>query len=77
MRKRILSYMWAVIFILSMTILTTSMTANAASPRAVKTITVKADKKNVTKKTYILEAGKSKSLKITVTGKIRKRNQHG
>ena len=65
MRKRIRSYMWAVLFVLSMTMFTTGMTVNAASPKAVKTVTVRADKKNITKKTYTLETGKSKSLKVT------------
>lgn len=65
MRKRIHSYIWAVLFILSMTMFTSGITANAASPKAVKTVTVRADKKNITKKTYTLEIGKSKRLKVT------------
>ena len=65
MRKRMISRIWAVLFILSMTMFTTGITANAASQKAVKTVTVRADKKNITKKTYTLETGKSKSLKVT------------
>lgn len=48
-----------------MTMNTAGITANAASSNAVKTVTVRADKGNVTKKTYELEIGKSKSLKVT------------
>lgn len=69
MRKRILSYIWAFLVVLSMTVLTTGITANAASQKAVKSVTVRADKKNITKKTYALEIGKSKSLKVSASPK--------
>lgn len=69
MRKRILSYVRAVIFVLSMTMFATGITANAASTKTVKKVTVRVDKKNITKKTYTLEIGKSKSLKVTASPK--------
>ena len=69
MKKRICSYIWAVLFILSITILTTSITAAAANTESVKTITVQADQKKITKKTYTLEIGKSKRLKVTASPK--------
>lgn len=59
MRNRILLHIWAVLFVLSMAMFTAGMTVNAASPNAVKTVTVRAEKKNITKKTYTLEIGKS------------------
>lgn len=69
MRKRMFSYLWGVLVLLSMMVFTTGFTANAASPKAVKSVTVRADKKNITKKTYALEIGKSKSLKVAVSPK--------
>lgn len=69
MKRKIFPYLWAVVFVLSMTVLTTGVTANAASQKAVKSITVRADKKNITKKIYTLEIGKSKSLKVTASPK--------
>ena len=69
MRKRIFSYIAAFLIVLSMTMLATGDTANAASQKAVKSVTVRADKKNITKKTYALEIGKSKSLKVTASPK--------
>lgn len=53
------------LLVLFMTMSATGMTVNAASPKTVKTVTVRADEKNVTQKTYTLEIGKSKSLKVT------------
>lgn len=69
MKRKIFPYLWAVLFILSMTVLTTGITANAASQKAVKSVTVRADKKNITKKTYALEIGKSKNLKVSALPK--------
>lgn len=69
MKRKIFSYLWAVLFVLSMIVFTTGITANAASPKAVKSVTVRADKKNITKRTYTLEIGKSKSLKVTASPK--------
>lgn len=69
MRKRMFSYLWTVLFVLSMTVFTSGFMANAASPKAVNSVTVRADKKNITKKTYALEIGKSKSLKVAVSPK--------
>lgn len=69
MKRKIFPYLCAVLFVLSMTVFATGATANAASPKAVKSVTVRADKKNITKKTYALEIGKSKSLKTAVSPK--------
>lgn len=69
MKRKIFPYLWAVLFILSMTVLTTGVTANAANQKAVKSVTVRADKKNITKKTYALEIEKSKSLKVSASPK--------
>lgn len=49
-RKRIL-YLWAVLFVLCMTVFPAGATANAAIQNAVKSVTVRADKKKITKKT--------------------------
>lgn len=67
-RKRIL-YLWAVLFVLCMTVFPVGATANAASQNAVKSVTVRADKKKITKKTYALEIGDRKNLKVTVSPK--------
>lgn len=69
MKRKIFSYLCAVLFVLSLTVFATGATANAASPEAVRSVTVRADKKNITKKTYALETGKNKSLKITASPK--------
>ena len=67
-RKRIL-YLWAILFVLCMTVFPAGTTANAASQNAVKSVTVRADKKKITKKTYALEIGERKSLKVTASPK--------
>lgn len=67
-RKRIL-YLWAVLFVLCMTVFPAGATANAAIQNAVKSVTVRADKKKITKKTYALEIGERKSLKVTASPK--------
>lgn len=67
-RKRIL-YLWAVLFVLCMTVFPAGATANAASQNAVKSVTVRADRRKITKKIYGLEIGERKNLKVTVSPK--------
>lgn len=76
MKRKISPYLWAVLFILSMTVFTTDVMANAASQQAVRSVTVRADEKNVTKKTYALEIGKSKNLKVSAPPKWAVRSIH-
>lgn len=67
MRKRIFIFLWAVIFVLSLTVYTTSDTVKAAGVRAVKSAVVRIGSKDVTKKTYALTAGESARLKVTAS----------
>ena len=64
--KRLLA--WLLVFVLAFTtIFTNGITAEAASSKAVKKVTVKIGKKTVTKKTYTLVKGKTATLKVSVT----------
>lgn len=67
MRKRIFTFLWAVIFVLSLTVYITRDTAKAASASAVNTATVRIGSKNVTKKTHTLTTGDSARLKVTAS----------
>lgn len=67
MKKRIFSFMWTLVLILSMVFGSAGLTAQAANPKAVKSVSVRIGKKNVTKKTYTLERGSSKTLKVTAS----------
>lgn len=67
MRKRIFTFLWALVFVLSLTVYTTGDTAKAAGARAVNAATVHIGSKNVTKKTHTLTAGESARLKVTAS----------
>lgn len=69
MGKKIIILMWTLVLALSMKIFTTNTTVYAANPKSVKSVSVRVDKKNVTKKTYCIEIGKSKNLKVTASPK--------
>ncbi len=66
MRKRMVTFIWALLFVLSMTALTAGFTVCATSKKAVQSVSVRIDHKSVAKKTYTLERGKSKNLKVSV-----------
>lgn len=67
MRKRIFTFLWAVVFLLSLTIFTTGGMVRAAGVNAVKSVTVRIGNKNVTKKTYTLAVGAGVRLKVTAS----------
>ncbi|MDE5781452.1 MAG: Ig-like domain-containing protein [Lachnospiraceae bacterium] len=69
MRKKLFTFIWALIFILSITVFANSQTAEAANSKAVKSVDVRIDNKKFSKKTYMLEIGKSKSLKVSASPK--------
>lgn len=69
MGKKIIILIWTLALTLSMTIFTTNSTVYATNPKSVKSVSVRVDKKNVTKKTYSIEIGKSKNLKVTASPK--------
>lgn len=65
MRKRIFTFLWVLIFLMSLTVSATGSTAKAAG--AVNSVTVRIGSKNVTKKTHTLPAGASARLKVTAS----------
>ena len=67
MRKRIFTFLWAVVLLLSLTVYMNGDTAKAAGVRAVNSITVRIGSKNVTKKTHTLAAGASTRLKVAAS----------
>lgn len=67
MRKRIFTFLWALVFVLSLTVYTTGDIAKAAGSRAVNAATVRIGSKNVTNKTHTLTIGESVRLKTTVS----------
>jgi flavodoxin len=69
MKKRIRPLIWAIAVFLSLAAVAAGVTVNAASAKAVKTVTVRVDTKNITKKTYTMQKGESKTLTVTVSPK--------
>ncbi len=67
MRKRIFTFLWAVVLLLSLAGCMTGDTAKAAGVRAVNSATVRIGSKNVTKKTHTLAAGASARLKVAAS----------
>lgn len=65
MRKKTFTFLWAVILVLSMAAFIAGFTVYAAAPKAVRTVSVRIGNKSVAKKTYTLEMGRSKNLKVT------------
>lgn len=65
MRKRIFTFLWAVMLVLSIVACTVGFTVYAAAPKTVRSVSVRIDNKNMAKKTYTLETGRSKKLKVT------------
>lgn len=65
MRKKTYTFLWAVILVLSMAAFTAGFTVYAAAPKAVRSVSVRIGNQSVAKKTYTLEMGRSKNLKVT------------
>lgn len=65
MRKKTFTFLWAVILVLSMAAFTAGFTVYAAAPKAVRSVSVRIGNQSVAKKTYTLEMGRSKNLKVT------------
>lgn len=66
MKRRVIAGLLAFALVFSTAFSTTAVSTNAASKKAVKTVTLKIGKKKVTKKTYTLKQGAKATLKITV-----------
>ena len=69
MRKKLFMFIWTLIFIMSITVFANSQTVKADNSKAVKSVDIRIDNKKFSKKTYTLEIGKSKSLKVSVSPK--------
>ena len=65
MRKKTFTFLWAVILLLSVAAFTVGLNVYAAAPKAVRSVSVRIGNKSVEKKTYTLEMGRSKNLKVT------------
>ena len=65
MRKKTFTFLWAVILLLSVAAFTVGLKVYAAAPKAVRSVSVRIGNKSVAKKTYTLEMGRSKNLKVT------------
>lgn len=68
MRKKF-TFLWALFFVLALSVLGAGRPVEAASKNAVRAVAIRIDNKKATKKTYTLEVGKSKILKVTVSPK--------
>lgn len=68
MRKKF-TFLWALFFVLALSVLGAGRPVEAASKKAVRAVAIRIDNKKATKKTYTLEVGKSKILKVTVSPK--------
>lgn len=55
MRKKLFTFIWALIFIMSITVCANSQTVEAANSKAVKSVDVHIDNKKFSKKTYTLK----------------------
>lgn len=66
MKRRVIAGLLAFALVLSTAFSTTATTTSAASNKAVKTVTLKIGKKNVTKKTYTMKKGATATVKVTV-----------
>ncbi len=65
MKKRITAFLVAVMFLLSLAVLATDMTVEAAGANAVQSVAVRIGSKSVAKKTHTLTAGASAQLKVS------------
>lgn len=65
MRKKTFTYLWAVILVLLVAAFTVGFTVYAAAPKAVRSVSVRIGNQSVAKKTYTLEMGRSKNIKVT------------
>ena len=68
MRKKF-TFLWALFFVLALSVFGAGRPVEAASKNAVRAVAIRIDNKKATKKTYTLEVGKSKILKVTVSPK--------
>lgn len=68
MRKKF-TFLWALLFVLALSVFATGQPVEAASKNTVRSVAVRIDNKKATKKTYTLDIGKSKNLKVTVSPK--------
>lgn len=67
MGKKIFTFLWAVVFLLSLTFFSTDSIVRAAGVNAVNSVTVHIGSKNVTKKTHTLTVGADAKLKVTAS----------
>ena len=65
MKKRITAFLVAVMFLLSLAVLATDMTVEAAGANAGQSVAVRVGRKSVAKKTHTLTAGASAQLKVS------------
>lgn len=69
MKKKLFTFVWAMVFVLAMSVFATGQPVEAAGKNAVKSVTARIDNKKVNKKNYTLEIGKSKNLKVSASPK--------
>lgn len=69
MKKRLFTFIWAMFFVLAMSVFATGQSVEAVGKNALRSVTVRIDNKKVAKKTYTLEIGKSKNLRVSVSPK--------
>ncbi len=69
MRKKLFTFLCSLIFMLTLSVFATGQPVEAASKNTVRSVAVRIDNKKATKKTYTLDVGKSKNLKVTVSPK--------
>ncbi len=69
MRKKLFTFLCSLIFMLALSVFTTGQPAEAAGKSAVRAVSARIDNKKVAKKTYTLDIGKSKNIKVIVSPK--------
>lgn len=69
MKKRLFTFIWAMFFVLAMSVFATGQSVEAVGKNALRSVTVRIDNKKVAKKISALEIGKSKNLRVSVSPK--------